>query len=79
MLAAYLRPSKIDGAKHSRALLKLLVDQFRRIWPKVKIVVRADSGFCRWRMVLHLASSYPLKSLFEWVVRRLSESHLCPT
>ena len=51
LLAAYLRPSKIDGAKHSRALLKLLVDQFRRRWPSVKIVVRADSGFCRWRML----------------------------
>jgi len=51
LLAAYLRPSKIDGAKHSRALLKLLVEQFRRVWPKVKIVVRADSGFCRWRML----------------------------
>jgi len=51
LLAAYLRPSKIDGAKHSRALLKLLVDQFRRLWPSVKIVVRADSGFCRWRML----------------------------
>jgi len=51
LLAAYLRPAKIDGAKHSRALLKLLVDQFRRLWPNVKIIVRADSGFCRWRML----------------------------
>ena len=51
LLAAYLRPSKIDGAKHSGAILKLLVDQFRRLWPTVKIVVRADSGFCRWRML----------------------------
>jgi hypothetical protein len=51
LLAAYLRPSKIDGAKHSRAILKLLVEHFRRIWPEVKIVVRADSGFCRWRML----------------------------
>jgi hypothetical protein len=31
--------------------LKLLVDQFRRLWPNVKIVLRADSGFCRWRML----------------------------
>jgi hypothetical protein len=51
LLVAYLRPSKIDAAKHSRAILKLLVGRFRQVWPKVKIVVRADSGFCRWRLL----------------------------
>ena len=51
LLVAYLRPSKIDAAKHSRAILKLLVDRFRAVWPEVKIVVRADSGFCRWRLL----------------------------
>jgi hypothetical protein len=50
-LAAYLRPSNIDGAKHSRALLKLLVTRLRQAWPQVKIVFRADSGFCRWRLM----------------------------
>lgn len=51
LLAAYLRPSNIDGAKHSRAILKLLVRRFRQAWPGVKIIFRADSGFCRWRMM----------------------------
>jgi hypothetical protein len=51
LLAAYLRPANIDGAKHSRAILKLLVARFRQVWPNVKIIVRADSGFCRWRMM----------------------------
>ena len=51
LLAAYLRPSNIDGAKHSRAILKLLVTRLRQAWPQVKIVFRADSGFCRWRMM----------------------------
>jgi hypothetical protein len=49
LLAAYLRPSNIDVALHSRAILKLLVRRFRQVWPKVRIIVRADSGFCRWR------------------------------
>jgi len=49
LLCAYLRPSKIDAAKHSRAILKLLVDRIRRDWPKTKIIFRADSGFCRWK------------------------------
>jgi len=51
LLVAYLRPANIDGAKHSRAVLKLLVTRFRRVWPNVKIIFRADSGFCRWRMM----------------------------
>jgi hypothetical protein len=51
LLAAYLRPANIDGAKHSRAILKLLVTRFRQVWPDVKIIFRADSGFCRWRMM----------------------------
>jgi Transposase DDE domain group 1 len=51
LLAAYLRPSDIDAAKHSRALLKLLVQRLRAAWPGVKITVRGDSGFCRWRLM----------------------------
>ena len=51
LLASYLRPSKIDGAKHSWAVLALLVRRLRRAWPEVRITVRGDSGFCRWRML----------------------------
>ena len=51
LLVSYLRPSKIDGAKHAWAILALLVKRLRRAWPKVKIVFRGDSGFCRWRML----------------------------
>jgi len=51
LLVAYLRPANIDGARHSRAILKLLVRRFRQVWPEVQIIVRGDSGFCRWRMM----------------------------
>ncbi len=51
LLVSYLRKSKIDGAKHAWAILALLVKRLRRAWPKVKIVFRGDSGFCRWRML----------------------------
>jgi hypothetical protein len=51
LLAAYLRTAEGDGARHSWAILKLLVQRFRQTWPTVKIVFRADSGFCRWRMM----------------------------
>jgi hypothetical protein len=29
----------------------LLVKRFRQVWPKVRIIFRGDSGFCRWRML----------------------------
>jgi len=51
LLASYLRPSRIDGAKHSWAVLALLIRRLRRAWPGVGITVRGDSGFCRRRML----------------------------
>jgi hypothetical protein len=51
LLVAYLRPSDIDAARHARAVLKLLVGRLRAAWPGVKITIRADSGFCRWRLM----------------------------
>jgi len=51
LLCAYLRPSDIDPARHAWAILRLLADKLRTAWPGVRITVRADSGFCRWRML----------------------------
>ena len=51
LLVSYLRPSKIDGAKHARAILALLVKRLRQAWPAVRIILRADSGFCRYHML----------------------------
>ena len=51
LLCAYLRPSRIDGAKHAAAIFKLLVTRLRQQWPQVRIVFRGDSGFCRQRII----------------------------
>ena len=51
LLCAYLRPSRIDGARHAGAILKLLVTRLRQKWPQVRIVFRGDSGFCRQRII----------------------------
>ncbi|MCP4824732.1 MAG: IS1380 family transposase, partial [Shimia sp.] len=51
LLVSYLRPSKIDGAKHAWAILALLVKKLRQAWPEVRIILRADSGFCRHKML----------------------------
>ena len=32
-------------------MLKRLVQRLRQVWPQVKIMVRGDAGFCRWRML----------------------------
>lgn len=47
LLACLLRASRIDGAKHCAALIKLLVTRLRQVWPTVRVIVRGDSGFCR--------------------------------
>jgi hypothetical protein len=47
VLCARLRPSNIDGAQGSVAELERIVAQIRQAWPRVRIIVRGDSGFCR--------------------------------
>ncbi len=53
LLCARLRPSNIDGSAGSVEELTRIVGRIRRRWPKTRIVVRGDSGFCR-------------KSLMRW-------------
>src|SRR5262245_34428906 len=47
LLCARLRPADIDACAGSVKQLKRIVTQLREAWPEVKIVIRADSGFCR--------------------------------
>jgi hypothetical protein len=47
LLGAWLRPADIDASAGAVKKLALVVQQLRQVWPHVKIVVRADSGFCR--------------------------------
>lgn len=47
LLACVLRPSSRDPASVFSALIKLIVRQLRQHWPDTRIIVRADSGFCR--------------------------------
>ncbi len=51
MLGCVLRRSRIDGARHAAAVIKLLVTRLRQAWPAVRIIVRGDSGFCRQRLI----------------------------
>ncbi len=47
LLAAKLRRSNIDAAAGAKDEVARLVAHIRRRWPKVRIVLRADSGFAR--------------------------------
>jgi hypothetical protein len=46
-LGAVLRPSSIDACAGTIHELSRIVAKLRKAWPHVRIVVRADSGFCR--------------------------------
>lgn len=54
LLACVLRPSDRDPASVVSALIKRLLVPLRRAWRKTKIIVRADSGFCRPRVLRRL-------------------------
>lgn len=47
LLAAKLRRSNIDGAAGAVEEVARIVAQIRRRWPRVRIVLRGDSGFTR--------------------------------
>ncbi|MFM8355267.1 MAG: IS1380 family transposase, partial [Gammaproteobacteria bacterium] len=47
LLCARLRPSNQDGAAGSIEELERIIKQIRARWPKTRIVIRGDSGFCR--------------------------------
>jgi Transposase DDE domain group 1 len=51
LLVAYLRTADGDAARHTGAILKLLVTRLRQVWPNVRLIVRGDSGFCRWGLM----------------------------
>jgi hypothetical protein len=47
LLCARLRPSNQDASAGSVEEVERIVRQMRRRWPHVRILLRADSGFCR--------------------------------
>jgi hypothetical protein len=47
LLAAKLRPSNIDASAGATEEIARIVEQIRARWPRVRILLRADSGFAR--------------------------------
>ena len=51
LLCARLRPSGIDAAEGSVEELSRIISRIRERWPEVRIILRADSGFCREKLM----------------------------
>jgi hypothetical protein len=47
LLLAKLRPADIDAAAGSVKQVAWIVERIRQQWPRVRIILRGDSGFCR--------------------------------
>jgi len=47
VVCARLRSSNIDASAGAVEEVARIVEQLRQVWPQVRIIVRADSGFCR--------------------------------
>jgi hypothetical protein len=74
LLGARLRQSNSDGSAGALEEVQRIVEQIRRRWSKVQIILRADSGFCRNELmdwceshavdfVLGLARNSPLETI----------------
>lgn len=47
LLASKLRVSNIDGAAGATGEVQRIIAHLRKAWPKTRIILRADGGFCR--------------------------------
>jgi hypothetical protein len=47
LLGVRLRQSNIDGSAGALEEVQRIITQIRKSWPAVRIILRADSGFCR--------------------------------
>ena len=86
LLCARLRSANQDGAAGSGEELERIVSRIRAAWPETRIVVLADSGFCReWLMawcesekveyVLGIAKNERLKAKLKSELRQASEQY----
>lgn len=47
LLGVRLRPANLDASAGSLEEIERIVRQIRQAWPQTRIILRADSGFCR--------------------------------
>src|SRR5215470_16939582 len=86
LLCARLRPSNQDASAGSVEEVERIVRQIRRHWPQVRIILRADSAFCREELmpwcekhrvdyVLGLARNSRLRRKIARALREAKQDH----
>ena len=86
LLCARQRASNQDASAGSRQEVERIVQQIRQRWPKVRIILRADSGFCREELmawcehngvdyVLGLARNQRLQRKIAGAMREAQQEH----
>lgn len=88
LLCARLRPSNQDASAGSVEEVERIVRQIRRQWPQVRIILRADSAFCREELmawcakhrvdyVFGLARNSRLRRKIARALREAKQEHRC--
>lgn len=86
LLVSLLRPAHIDAARGSCTVLRWLVKRLRAAFPAVRLIVRADSGFCRQRMlrwceahavdyIIGLARNSRLEAMLQPHLQKAAKEH----
>ena len=63
LLCAKLRPSDIDASAGALKQVQQIVTRIRAAWPKVRIILRGDSGFCR-ELLLRWCEDHQVDDVF---------------
>ncbi len=77
VLCARLRPSNQDTSAGSLEEVERIVRQIRARWPRVRILLRGDSGFCREELMawcekhgVHYVLGLARNERLRWIIRR---------
>jgi len=77
LLCARLRPSNQDASAGSLEEIQRIIRQLRRSWPKTRILLRADSGFCR-EELMAWCEQHQVDYLFGLARNERLREHIAP-
>ena len=86
LLCSRLRTADQDASAGAKEEIERIVKQLRQAWPQVRMILRADSGFCREELmswceangveyVFGLARNSRLRGLIEWQMAEVKRLH----
>jgi len=75
LLCAKLRPADIDASAGSVKQLDRIIGRIRQTWPKVRIIIRGDSGFCR-EPIMHWCESHGVDYILGLAINARLRRHV---